>query len=649
MEQGGWPYPIEYGETESLEADVLVLGGGVAGCMAAIAAARAGRKAVLVEKGATRTSGAGGAGCDHWESAATNPCSRVSPEELTEAMLRDNDGFNNGVSHYIECREGWDRLLDLERMGGKIRDTGDEYAGAAFRDEATKLLFAYDYDNRYTLRIWGTTFKPAMRRELTRLGVTVVDRVMATSLLTEGGRRGARVVGATGIHARTGRFYEFHAKATVICTSRPARLWLFNPAYAGLSEFRPTQCIGDGHAAGWRAGAEFAMMEKSVRAEFSAAGRSFPPYAAGNNHNSWYAASIVDARGIEVPYRDRDGRVLESVDERFRPAPGQRFFLKGGAIDEPIRDIEGPEAPLTPEMARSGYELPLYADLTGLPEMERKVIWEMMINEEGKTRVPVHGHLAAEGFDPAKDVLQCYGSGWQSASFLPQERQLFGLPGGFMNDWELGTNLPGLYVAGDALYASNCFGHAATTGHYAGRHAAAYAAGAGADAPPVDRAQADAERARVLAPTKGDPATGYGWKELSSAIAKTMQLHCGDPKSDRLLRIGLEVLEGYERDVVPETCAYNPHELVRLLETFDVLSVAQLVLHACLARTSDAPALQFRRTDGRDTGQGRNLVLVRQEEDGSVATREVPVDWFGDLAAGYGQANPAPGGAGREG
>jgi hypothetical protein len=95
-------------------------------------------------KGATKKSGAGDSGCDHWESAATNPCSTVSPEELTRAMLDDNDGYDNGISHYIECREGYDRLLDIENMGGKIRDTGDEFKGAAFRDESTKLMFDHD-------------------------------------------------------------------------------------------------------------------------------------------------------------------------------------------------------------------------------------------------------------------------------------------------------------------------------------------------------------------------------------------------------------------------------------------------------------------------------------------------------------------------
>ncbi len=70
------------------------------------------------------------------------------------------------------------------------------------------------------------------------------------------------------------------------------------------------------------------MMEKSVQGEFSAAGRSFPPYSAGNNHNTWYAATMVDARGVEIPYVDRDGKELKTVSERYYPAKGQKFFLR---------------------------------------------------------------------------------------------------------------------------------------------------------------------------------------------------------------------------------------------------------------------------------------------------------------------------------
>jgi succinate dehydrogenase/fumarate reductase flavoprotein subunit len=631
-----WPYKLEWEREETIETDILVLGGGVAGCMAAIAAAQSGRRIILVEKGATKMSGAGGSGCDHWESAATNPCSKITPEELTGAMLDDNDGFNNGISHYIECREGYDRLLDIEKMGGKIRDTGDEFKGAAFRDEKTRLLFAYDYVNRYTLRVWGTTFKPAMFNELKRLGIKIIDRVMVTSLLTRSGNEGIRVIGATGIHTRTGRFYTFKAKTSIMCMSRPSRIWLFSASLPGLCEFRPPQCVGDGHAMGWRAGAEFTMMEKSVGAEFSASGRSYPPYGAGNNHNTWYGATLIDSTGREIPYADRDGKIIDDIFGRFKPSPGQKFFLKGGSVDNPKYQYRGPETLPFPEMITKGYKLPFYADLSGLPETERRGIWGMMVGEEGKTKIPVYKNYTEAGFDPEKHVLQCYGTGWTSAQFLPDERQLFGLPGGFLNDWDLSTNLEGLFVAGDSLYASNCYGHAAATGHYAGRHAAAYSSDRKKAEP--DKKQVSVEKERVFSPVHNEPSTSIGWKELNMGISKIMKNYCGEVKHNELLQIGLEQLTDYENRIISETYAHNPHELVRLLEVFDILTVSKIIIQSCLSRkTSSKPLCFIKYSSSEASGEGK-LITIRQEGN-VIRTRELNVDFFGDLNQNYEKHN----------
>ena len=62
-----WPYGNEVGREEIIKSDVLVLGGGLSGCFAAIAAARKGLSVVVVEKGAAEKSGAAGTGFDHWE------------------------------------------------------------------------------------------------------------------------------------------------------------------------------------------------------------------------------------------------------------------------------------------------------------------------------------------------------------------------------------------------------------------------------------------------------------------------------------------------------------------------------------------------------------------------------------------------------
>ena len=67
-----WPYPVQYDKEHGIETDVLVLGGGIAGCWAAIGAARHGARVALVEKSATIRSGAGGPGCDHWCDAPAN-------------------------------------------------------------------------------------------------------------------------------------------------------------------------------------------------------------------------------------------------------------------------------------------------------------------------------------------------------------------------------------------------------------------------------------------------------------------------------------------------------------------------------------------------------------------------------------------------
>ena len=444
------------------------------------------------------------------------------------------------------------------------------------------------------------------------------------------------IVGAAGMNVRTGKFMVFKAKATVLAMSRPARVWLFNPDLAGLCEFRPFQSIGSGHAMGWRAGVEFTMMEKSIKAEFSAAGRSFPPYGTGNNHNTWYATTMVDARGFEIPYLDRDGNVLKTVSERYYPVKGQKFFLKGGVIDDPKYDYRGPETMPFDELMKRGYQLPFYADLSRMPEMERKVIWGMMVGEEAKTKIPILEYYTQRGFDPTKHALQSYGNGWQSASFLPQERQFFGAPGGIMHDWDLKTNIDGLYAAGDQLFASDCAGHACATGHYAGRKAAVYAGAVQVQEASKD--EIEREKERIYAPMYRP--SGMGWKELNMAISKAMQNYCGGIKCKDLLEEGLDLLKSYREEIVPRLSCSNPHDLMRTHEVLDIMDVSEMVLNACLARESSSVPLCFERSDFPETDPpaDRRFITIRQE-DGRPVRGTVEHDYFGDLKEEYEKRN----------
>ena len=632
-----WPYPVNYGKENELEADVLILGGGVAGCHAAINAARRGAKVVLVEKGSTIRSGSGGAGVDHWHGAFTNPCSKITPEEMIELIRSFNKGyifpeFGNGITSYITFKESYDTLLDLEQMGVKVRDVDDEFGGAEFRDENTKLMFAYDYDNRYCIRVnGGADIKLALYKELKRLGITICDRVMATSLLTENGKPGTKVIGATGLHTRTGEFYIFKAKAVILATAAPAGLWIFSTEMTGMAIHADPNCSGEGTSMAWQAGAELAMMERSAPV-LSSGGFSYPSYGAGNAHNTWYACSIVDANGKEVPWVDRDGNILKTVSERYHPVPGQKTFFSMTRLPH---EFLGPSLiPDLPERIKNGeFVLPLYADLPGMPEHERRALWGLMLYHEGKGRI-IYDRYQKAGFDPDKDMLQVnvmppdkyhFTAWWPSYAPGQWREGGFNAGSGLVFDWELKTSLEGLFVAGQSTYSGTDHAGAAATGRYAGRKAADYIKKVKSSS--ADRKQIEEEKHRVYAPVRRE--SGIGWKELRAGLARIMQDYCGEFRNKETLEMGLRWLASIRESEAENVYARNPHELVRSVECMTRITVGEVMMHASLARKASSRPLGFTRLDYPETDpkEWNKLVTIRLQ-DGDVKAGELPLDYF---------------------
>jgi succinate dehydrogenase/fumarate reductase flavoprotein subunit len=631
-----WPYAINYGKTNEIVSDVLVIGGGLAGCRAAIAAARAGVKVALMERGHAKRSGCGGAGVDHWHGAVTNPCSKVTPEMYTQACYDSMHGYTGANVRYIITKEGWDTLLEAEEMGVQIRDVYDEFKGAAFRDEKTKLLFAYDYENRHVLRIWGYDIKVKIYEEAKRLGVDIHNRMATTSLLTEGGKQGARVVGATAVDARTGEFYIFRAKATVIATGGAGRLSLFAPEITASSSMADMNSAGVGQAIGWNAGAEFVCMEASGHNRLS--GFGYAPYSMGGAHNTYHGTPIVDADGKEVPWVDAFGRELTTVLQRFMPSDGQPFALgEGIGIGTYLQQYRSNDLTrdLVERIRKGEFKLPLYADLTRLPELERRCIFNMMVGNEGKTRIPIYDTYTKAGFDPDKDMLQApvmppegysHSNFWGAAiNAPPNVRSLGG--GGYLLDWNLRTNLEGLYAAaGGNIFGGGCHGESHTTGRYAGRHAAAYAGSA--PEPVADKRQIEAERTRAYSALKQSK-EGNGWKEINTAIARIMRDYCGAFKNELTLNLGLRLLDELKTTELASAYASNPHELGRLLECHSLISMGELVMKASLERKASNTILGFTRQDYPeiDPPEWNKLVPVRQENN-KVKARKLPLDYY---------------------
>ncbi len=640
-----WPYSIEYLKETEVVCDVLVLGGGIAGCWAAITAAKRGASVVIVEKAATVRSGAGGAGCDHWMYAVGgNPHCPLTAEEFLEAMVTQSGGYANGIATYINLRESYDTLMELEQMGAKIRDTDDVFAGAEFRDEKTKLLFAYDYVNKWCIRVWGTTFKPALYKQCKKLGVKIYDRVMATSLLTEGGVQGARVVGATGLNIRTGHLFVFKAKATINCMARPDRIWHFKTETSGLADMS-SPGGGGGWAIAWRAGAELANMEASMQQAIAV---YYPCQGAAHPRNTWYACDIVDANGKRIPWTDRDGNVIDDISARYKPAGGQKFIYFGSTL----YDYMTPAHMAIDEMVKRGeLTLPLYADLTDMPEHERRAIFGLMVGQEAKSNATYRNYADA-GFDPDVDMLQGYqlltgggygvgnvGTGkWGTGSAygltIGGQAIRRNTSGGLLVDWDLKTSLDGLYAAGVIFGTVGSHSAAATSGKYAARKAAEFAQKV--SPPVVDRDQVEREKERVYAPvTRSD---GIDWKELNNGLNKVMQVYCGDPKNENLLNMGLMMLDDLKGVAASAAYASDPHKLGRVLEVMDMVDSAEVMLHACLARKASSRALGFNRYDypEMDPDEWKKFITIKQD-GGKPLIGELPLDFWRDAAANYEQ------------
>jgi succinate dehydrogenase/fumarate reductase flavoprotein subunit len=631
-----WPYPINYGKTNEITADVLVIGGGVAGLQAAINAARLGVKVVVLERGHAKRSGSGGAGVDHWHGAVTNPCSKVTPEMYTNACYDSMQGWTGAHVRYIITKESWDTLVECEQMGIQIRDVKDEFKSAPFRDEKTKLMFAYDYKNRHVIRVWGWNIKPKLYEEAVRLGVNIQNRMMPTALLTEGGKQGARVVGATAVNTHTGEFNVFLAKATVIATGGGAgRLAYFAPELTASGAMSDINGAGVGQALGWNAGAELVGAEASGHNRLS--GLGYAPYSMGGAHNTYHGTPIVDADGKEVNWKDPFGNVLKTYDDRFLPQPGHDFVLgEGIGIGPYLPQFRTNELdPALPERLRNGeFKLPLYADLSRLSEAERHAIFGMMVGNEGKTRVAVYDMMTNAGFDPDKDLFQCpvmpvegyaHANFWGAGVNAPANMRAMG-GGSFLTDWDLRSNLEGLYIgAGGNLFGGGCHGESHTTGRYAGKKAALYARTAPQAA--ADKEQIEKEREQAYHAIHQSK-EGNGWKEINGAIARIMRDYCGRYKNENTLNLGLRLLNELKTTEMAAAYASNPHELGRLLECHSLISVGELVMKASLARKASNTGMDFIRLDypQMDPPEWNHLLPIHQE-NGKAVTRDVTLDF----------------------
>ncbi len=587
-----WPFEISYDKVNHVTVDTVIIGGGLAGCCAGIAAARGGVKVAVIDKAPIKRSGCGGAGMDHWNTVLDY---EGSPMTVEENFRRGSTDGRQGHRDYIAVKGTWNALMELKKLGLQIEDEDGDFFGTATYDKKTKLLKAYDYRELVAVKLRGGQFiKPVLYDGLRKeKNVSLFERVMATSLFTENGKQGTKVTGVAGFSMETGELYIFHTKSVILTSGYACTIWTYSTEITGNSWRWDPNEIGEGLAMAWNAGAEIFGMYKNghTRASHPFA---WPRFGVGNPNNTWFPCTIVDNNGKEIPWMDKNGKVLTSVKERNLPAEDQPYC--GSTISDDLKSVATPNLIKDlPDRIKNGeYELPLWADLPGMPEEERKSIWGVMVGNEGKSRFTLYDYYTRAGFNPELDMLMApimQPEGYRSGGWFqgepnaakPWRSESFGRQGEPLLDWNLMTTVPGLFAAGAASGLEGC-SFACSSGFFAGNRASEYAKANTLGE--IDKKQLEKEKKRIYAPIKrmGKDSAYISWKELWGGSARVMQQCCADFKTESILKQGLMWLESIKKTEMQETYARNPHELARVLEDETRITVSEMFLNGCLTK-----------------------------------------------------------------
>ncbi|MFE6360420.1 fumarate reductase/succinate dehydrogenase flavoprotein subunit [Streptomyces sp. NPDC057806] len=236
-------------DAEELTCDVLVIGGGTAGTMAALTAAERGADVLLLEKAHVRHSGALAMGMDGVNNAVVP--GRAEPDDYVAEITRANDGIVDQSTVRQTATRGFAMVRRLESYGVKFeKDEHGEYAvRQVHRSGSYVLPMPEGKDVKKVL------YRQLRRREM-RERIRIENRVMPVRVLTAQGR----AVGAVGLHTRTGAFVTVRAGAVILATGACGRLGLPTSGYLYGTYENPTNA-GDGYAMAYHAGAELTGIE----------------------------------------------------------------------------------------------------------------------------------------------------------------------------------------------------------------------------------------------------------------------------------------------------------------------------------------------------------------------------------------------------
>lgn len=229
-------------KTEKISTDVLIIGGGTAGCYAALTISENSDKKVLIcEKAHIKRSGCLAAGVNALNAYIVED---RKPQDYVDYAKKDADGI---------VRE--DLLLTMSEKLNEVTDRLEKLGLVILKDENGKYVTR---GNR-NLKINGENIKPILADAVEKAkNVTVLNRVNIFDYSVKDNK----INGAFGFGIESGIFYTIEAKAVIIATGGAAGLYKpNNPGFSRHKMWYPPFNTGAGYAMGIRAGAEMTTFE----------------------------------------------------------------------------------------------------------------------------------------------------------------------------------------------------------------------------------------------------------------------------------------------------------------------------------------------------------------------------------------------------
>ncbi len=424
-------------ETHYQTVDVLVIGGGTAGPMAAVKAKEANPalRVLLLEKANVKRSGAISMGMDGLNNAVVPGF--ATPEQYVKEITTANDGIVNQKTVMAYAENSFPMIEELDRWGVKFeKDENGDFAMRKVHHMGTYVLPMPE----------GHDIKKVLYRRLKRQRVEITNRLVATRLLTAAD---GSVAGAMAFDCRTGDFHVIRAKTVVLATGAAGRLGLPSSGYLFGTYENPTNA-GDGYSMAYHAGAELSGIE------------CFQINPLIKDYNGPACAYVTGPFG---------GFTTNNKGERFIECD----YWSGQMMQEFYNELQGGNGPV-------------FLKLDHLAEETISTIETILHTNERPSRGRFH---EGRGTNYREQMVEMHISeiglcSGHSAS-------------GVWVDEHARTTVPGLYAAGDlACVPHNYMLGAFVYGKLAGESAASLCAEK--ELAELDAAQVDAERARVWAP-----------------------------------------------------------------------------------------------------------------------------------------------------